>query len=781
MNRTMCSLFTLLCAAGALCAVSAAQVQPAPIFYFDLSALNKADLSDPAQAHRAWDTAHLAASLQGIVNRDAPVLFVRFMPEPDDFWLEYLTQPGQWLAGRPVQKIGTLDELLAMFQDRVKGVVIYDDRVAVTSNLASTIAGVEDRVCLRNDPAAGSVCRTVMEGGYAFTRDAVRLMAEDGGPMFTGSGTIPGTDLPSTGSAKNDAYLWAKARYLDAGKCSPEFMAYYIDTFWLKRPTESGFSNATLMNHDFFIAHRAFFFDLHMWEEESPVDDPGQAPGTDVKTLRALAESMYRNAQGKIFQIGGFVPWAWKYTDHNQAGSAHGGVDSEWKYAQIISSYNGVMDADALGLSGMANASFYQHFPLRARYPQNPRPTVESLKERGLILEDGSVAPKAYFCFYMGDYDSAAWLNTHVPLWWRDPAHGDTLCTWAFNPNLDRRAPHVLDFVRTHASPNDWFMFGDSGAGYLNPSMLIAPRDSGLPDGLGAWVEHNRNYAQKYDLSIAGFVIDGHAPGMGEKGMEAYMQFTPDGFVGQKVPPQGVFRGTMPYLRMKLDLDGEPAAAGERLATMAGINAPKFMFIRTILKSPTWHQETMARARALNPQAEFVDPYAFFLLFKMHEGRKHADAAQGAPAAVSFTAPDQRDGLAPINVGDGPFAVEVVDGAPALYQPKPESTQYLYFEIADTFAAHYQGQPGRTARVIATVLDRAPGLLGIHYDAHGNSAYAPGPNVNLPGKGGWTEVAFDLPDALFAHSENGGADFRIVNFKNDLAVSRVRVEAVAGS
>ena len=80
------------------------------------------------------------------------------------------------------------------------------------------------------------------------------------------------------------------------------------------------------------------------------------------------------------------------------------------------------MDADALGYSGMVNASFYQHHPLDERYPQNPRPTQNDLSARQLVNDDGSVAPKAFICFYMGDYDSAAWLNLHVPKWWRDTA-----------------------------------------------------------------------------------------------------------------------------------------------------------------------------------------------------------------------------------------------------------------------------------------------------------------------------------------------------------------------
>lgn len=769
----------LLCVLGTVLAGAAMAAEGDAMYLYDMSSLTAVNLSDPVAAREAWDTAHMVSSLQGIVNRDGARLFVRFMPQPDDFWWDHLRSEGEWLAGRPVKSLDTWLDVLRAFQEDVKGVVVYDERVWATSNLASTIAGVEDRVCLRYDPAEGSVYQRVMASGLPLTKDVKRLFNEDGSPLFTGAGEIPGTGIPSTGSAKCDAYLWAKHHYLDAGKCSPEFMAYYIDAYWLTNPTESGFTNATLTNHDFFIANRAFFFDLGMWEEESPVDDPGQKPGTDVTVLKALMASMYAQAGGRIVHIGGFVPWAWKYTDHGKAGSKHGGVDSEWKYGQIISAYNGIMDADALGLSGMANASFYQHHPLRERYPQNERPTVDSLTARGLVLDDGSVARKAYICFYMGDYDAAAWLNYHVPLWWKDPAHGETLCTWAFNPNLDRRAPHAFHYVRTHQSPNDWFMFGDSGAGYLNPGMLVAPRDiSGLPDGLDAWVAHNKPYAERYDLSITGFIIDGHSPGMGERGMAAYREFSADGIVGQKIPARGVFDGVMPYVRMKLDLYGEPAVAGRQIAGLAGQNLPKFMFIRTILQSPSWHRDTMAAARAANPNVEFVDPYTFFLLVKEYEmvGQKQKSAVADRDR-VSFTAPDVSEGLALISVTDGPFEKGEAGGKPAIQQAKQPAVRYLYFEVSDAMAQQFQREDGQTAEVLVTVYDREKGKLGIEYDSHKDSAYTNGGFERLSGSGEWVDLRFKLPRAAFAHGQNGGADFRLVNPGTELSVHRVEVRA----
>ena len=174
-----------------------------------------------------------------------------------------------------MRPLASWEEMLQVFQAQLAGLV--DTRkTAATSNLASTIAGVEDRVALRYDDRPGSVCQQVMSLRLPFTKHVLRLFADEGQPLFPGrlGALIPDSGspgIPSSGSAKCDAYLWAKHRYLDCGKCSSQVMAYYLDAYWLKKSVSvSGLSNNTLVNHDYFIANRDFFFDLGMWEEGGP-------------------------------------------------------------------------------------------------------------------------------------------------------------------------------------------------------------------------------------------------------------------------------------------------------------------------------------------------------------------------------------------------------------------------------------------------------------------------------------------------------------------------------
>ncbi|MCY2954093.1 MAG: GxGYxYP family putative glycoside hydrolase [Planctomycetota bacterium] len=598
---------------------------PAPIYYFDLTSLHTLNLRNPMDARRAWDTLHLVASLQGIVNRSSPTLFIRFMPHPDDFWFDHLREPNNWLAARPVTRIDSLESLLRTFAPKLKGIVLYDEKVPATSNLASTIAGIEDRLALRYDPAPNSLYTQILP---LLPKNTLRLFNPDGSPMFTGTGLIPDTNIPSTASSKCDAYLWLKSRYMDTHRCSPDYVAYYIDAFWLTDPAISGLSNSTLSNHDFFISQRAFFFDLGMWPDESPVDDRAQKPGTDLATLKQLLRALHDRSPNQILNIGGFVPWAWKYTNHGRAGGRREGVPSEWEYSRIISAYNGIMDADALGYSGLANASFYQHFPIKSHYPQKTKPTLTDLKAKGYVTADNKVAFLAFVLFYMGDYDSSAWLNFHVPKLWQDPAHGQIPCAFAFNPNLDRRVPHALHYARTHAAPTDFFIAGDNGAGYLNPGMLTAPRlDPAVPDGWPAWVAHNSAYYKRYDLTITGFIIDGFAPGMATLGFDHYMKFSPDGCLFQHSNPTGLHRNTMPYAKMAWDLDGPSKTAAPKIIELIGSKRPSFTPIRTILKTPTWHKQTMDLA-AQSPQGKdlrFVDPYTFFMLVKLHHQQPKED------------------------------------------------------------------------------------------------------------------------------------------------------------
>lgn len=602
-----------------------------PIGLFDLAYTLKFDPKDPQEVRRAWDDTHAVATLQGIVNRVSPRLYIFLVKngpiDIDRYWWNKYRAKGKWLSGRDTVVYHDIVDLVNAYRSAIKGAVVYDPAVAATSDVASSVAGIEDVIAIRYDTSTGSLySKLVLHGPRLPVK--VWLLHKDGSSLFTGSGLIPGTSRPSSGSAKDDAYLWFLEKYMKRGKCNTLYAGYYIDQQWMKNPGAANRNHHTLTNHDFFVSRKGFFFDLSPWEDEPATDDPQQQSGVDVRTMQELLLTAYRQNKGKYCYIGGFPPWAFKYTKH--AGGSHEDVATEWHYTAIISAYNAFQDADAIGYGALANASFWQHFPLRKKYPQHWVSKAD-LQKRGYLTSDGKVNFKGrdFIVFYVGDYDAASWVSQTTPTLWDDTARGKVPLMWCISPVLEERVPMALDYRRETATKNDYFAAADNGSGYLMPGVLQAPRPfSGLPDGMKAWIAHNKPYYNRWDISITGFIIDGNGPGLTREGLDAYASFSPNGIVPQKTPLT-LLHGNMPVLRADDDVNEEdPADAARHLVERVKKRPIPFHWFRNILKSPGWYVQVTAELKKLDPQIELLDAPTFFALYRIYL-ENHPQAAEG--------------------------------------------------------------------------------------------------------------------------------------------------------
>jgi len=629
-NLLLIAIGLLLC----LTNTYAEQNQDHPIGMIDMSYTLDTDIKDPKGLKTAWDDIHLIATLQGIVNRKAPLLYINLVKngsvDVDRYWWAKYMQPGKWLAKRDTIVYSDIVELVTAYKSSVKGIVVYDPKVASTSNVASSIAGVDDLLAIRYDATASSLyTRIVLNGPQLPVK--VWLVNKDGSSKFTGAqGKIEGTNRTSTGSAKNDAYLWFIEKYLKTGKCNTKYGAYYMDQAWMNNPGAAGRNHHTLSNHDFFISRRGFFFDLSPWGDEPATDDKLQKAGTDLNTLKEFLLIAYHQNKGKEFAyLGGFPPWAFKYTKH--AGGKHEDVETEWEYSRIISAYNAFKDADAIGYGALANASFWQHYPLKKQYKQN-WVTHEQLKKRGLLTADGKVDFKGrnFMIFYVGDYDASSWVSQMTPLLWDNKQRGKVPMMWSISPVLQERVPMALDYLRESATENDYFAAADNGAGYLMPGMLQSPRSiSGLPDGVEAWASHNIPYYKRWDLTISGFVIDGQAPGLNNDGLDAYARFSPNGIVPQKTPLT-FLHGNMPVLRADADImDDDPGKAAANVLDRVSKRPVPFHWFRNILKSPDWYVKVVDEIKKADPDVVLLDAPSFFELYRIYL-KQNPDAARGA-------------------------------------------------------------------------------------------------------------------------------------------------------
>ncbi|MDD3589768.1 MAG: GxGYxYP family putative glycoside hydrolase [Thermoguttaceae bacterium] len=595
-----------------------------PYYVYDASALQRVDRCAPEDVKRVWDETLLISALQGLANRDTASLYILFVQgfghKTDEFWLNLFSQ--NWLRDRERRNVDSIDELLDLFADSYSGLVLYDGSVPSTVNVALTIAGADNLLPVRHDPSEGSLYRKLVDVRKIPVK--ARLINEDGSPLFTGVGKIPGTNLDSSGSIKTDPYYWAIENYIKSGKSNPTEGGYYIDAYWIQHPI-GAVQNHCLTNRDFVVSRKGFFFDLSPWDDETPNDDREQKLGTDFNAFNAVMRAAYNAVDGKsVIRVCGFTPWDSKYTDHGNVGYSHSGVPTEWRHAEILSNHNGYLDADALGCGAMANASFYQHFPLDEIYPQQ-KPTVNDLRVKGYLDDNGKVADKTFVAIYAGDYDSAAWVYQSMPAFWHDPARGNIPINWAFNPNLADRFAPGFDYFRKTKTPNDFFVSGDSGAGYVNPTAFIAPRRfSQLPDGLDVWIEHCKKYFKRWDVSGIGFIIDGDARTCDRETLERLAAYAPDGMTTHRGPTMGVvdnpYGGRSAFRPMNHDLADPNHGTAVILGDVRKNQGAQFNMYRTILWSPQKLQtlfEQVKQDEDRGGRVEFVDAYTFWLLIRL--------------------------------------------------------------------------------------------------------------------------------------------------------------------
>lgn len=603
---------------------AAAATSPKQVWTFDARPLNHLDLRVTTNAARVWDTLHALAALQGLVNRQSPRLYIFYCAEfgvdTDEFWFDWFRGEDGWLKDSEVKSLASLEEAVNTFRRAFDGLVVYDPAVPATSDLASTAAGCDGLLPVRFDDRAGSVFDLLVHQMKLPVK--LWLVNPDGTSKFTGRGRIPDIDQPTSGSAKVDVYRWALNRYVRAGRCAPGIAAYYVDAYWLRHPGGNPTMH-TLSNHDYFIARRAFFFDLSPWGDEAPGDDPAQPPELDRSAFLEILGALYHENRGGILQVGGFTPWPYKYTTHSTPPGKHEGVPTEWEFGRLISQFNGYMEADAAGLGAIANASFYQHYPLAKTYPQpNPKPGLAQWQARGLVNANGKVANRLFLGHYVGDYDAPSWLYKAVPAFFRDPTRGQVPLGWAFDPNLADRAPQALVYAYRHATANDFFIAGDSGAGYLNPRALTVRPDSRLPAGLAAWTAHCRKYYQRWGMSITGFMLDGYAGASTDQEFDAYRTFSPDG-AGTHFEDGASVHVGLPTCR-EHDLPDDVEKAADVLADAARKRKgrPGFFWARSILRPPKWYAQLSQRLAEKYPEVEVtvVDPYTFFGLIKLSGG-----------------------------------------------------------------------------------------------------------------------------------------------------------------
>ena len=410
-------------------------------------------------------------------------------------------------------------------------------------------------------------------------------------------------------------------------------------------------ANTGLLNADYYIANKAFFFDLAVDETIAPLDDRSQIPGTDVDTMRTILKAQMQQAQSAktsgehpgiegtgIFTVGGFVPWFIKYTSYRDKTSSLEDVDAEWRFVEIISEYGGQVDADAYGTVGLSNASVFSKVEL------NIGNTASKQYQAGFTKTVGDPtvtynANTTYMVFFMGDWDGGSWLSNIMPYTFTAGTADRTNLplTWPVNAGLAERVPQVYNYMFRNADANDFFATGDNGTGYLNLNALTDPEDSSVPTAtlVDEWIAYNRQQNAKFGLDIAAFIIEGKAnTDLSNAARNVIHQTTPYGatsFHDNKGGHYGLYDAkdgsmTTPFLRT-VSASNQPGSENYVSNLVARMHKHKnsvgnFLSVRTVKATADDIAEIVSNYKSTysSETVKVVDPYTFMRLYRQSQG-----------------------------------------------------------------------------------------------------------------------------------------------------------------
>lgn len=597
-------------AAGRAAGNARVAASPEPVVVFDV--WNYFETAGITNTRQRADTVYMLTSLQGIVNRERPRLYLltalslfdleskyqtdpdlanRPVTELDAWWLEWFQKKG-WVDPASIVRPATLGEVVDYFKDDIKGLVRWDVSVGATINAAFMAAGAEDLLPVSDSLADGRLLAWFKK---AFPELKVKL---DLSGVFRGKGTkikLDGISFSSRGSAKNDVYRFAIKRFMKRKLLNPFWMWYDIDAsvwktaeswnsslygreFYARLGDRAAFQNNGFYNADFWVSKRAVFFDLYPWDDSAPSDDPGQRIGADLETWNDILEWSYEQRHGKFGVVGGFIPWWIKYT--KAQGNPHDAVPGEWNFVQLLTSYNMVNDADAA--FGIANASFFQHMP------KIPKEECRWSYPKPLELE-----PKTtYIAFMMMDYDGSAWLNQAAVSIYTDEARGRIPLNWCINPVLNERVPHAFRYMAENRTEKDFFGIESDGTGYVSPYYLQPGVRTGRiqSSGLKEFEQYASALRERFGYRHTAFYISTQ---LDEPWLKMAARLNPQGFGTNLQVPPGLMVAGAPVVRLRdchvsMVRDGRfERMLDEVYARSAAGDDPRLEVWRCILLTPT--------------------------------------------------------------------------------------------------------------------------------------------------------------------------------------------------
>ena len=368
-------------------------------------------------AHR-----HTFATLQGIVNRDGPRLYLNtpfhYHPPVTQAWLDHCRAT----QGFEYEEVGDLDALIERFRGQVAGLVGFDRTRGPKMAKENKFFPTEEYLATSVGALTGmlpvpSDLRQALAARWRLPAPAeVELRDYHGRP----TGVAIHGDLAAYGFAnKAQAVEWAIRELLP--HCSPDFLFNY-DAWGV----------------DYAVQHFALCTNLSYREA-----DAGE--GTTERQLLERILATYRDRRDKA------RPYFWVI----------GLQPPERLGVMSLSRFGGINT-----MTNMAdNWSFHTQVPsARDQWRQQPRPEAPP-----------DTPDTRYVAFLASECTTQKAAGNGLQHGaWLDPARGQVAINWGMSAAFGRDAPAVVDYYYSTATPQDYFFTGDicAGMGFAVPPLM---------------------------------------------------------------------------------------------------------------------------------------------------------------------------------------------------------------------------------------------------------------------------------------------------------------------
>jgi hypothetical protein len=239
-----------------------------------------------------------------------------------------------------------------------------------------------------------------------------------------------------------------------------------------------------------------------------------------------------------------------------------------------------------------------------------------------------TVEPANYLVWYVGDYDSSAWMYGRTPYTWDTPGRGIIPLAWSFSADARDRFPVIYNYLLETRTARDFFINADSGPAYGNPGWMDAPARK-------TWRHAGMRGARHLDTA-SGWLLDAQSP-LDAAHIEAVTPFYGDGIMMSAYNAPTVQNGDLvdnvPIQRLGTlkpgkELEGSIVANGKEnpltptftpyrttqstFRSLAGDDSHNTEYLVTISNSIV----------TKNPSYRFriVDPFTFFALMRRQGG-----------------------------------------------------------------------------------------------------------------------------------------------------------------